>query len=347
MPNFEDQTTGSRKDDFEKAETSLEEIKKTQVGDLSLEELQALVAKRQELSGEKETIVEADHEEALGMEEGRNAAIAEAAQVEQARQEAARHAEEKAAAEAADAARAEALLAQIKSGEAPQAEAVEGSTISNQEPIEERLEAPRTPMFEKYGNTMRQAAGELVKVMKAMDENQEAINSAQYGTPEAKQLWDEQQALNDERNRLLDNVTGGNRVIEFENKSSVWSEQNKYESSEVRKYKAAAMSDPKTVMLLAEAGQLALDYRSREIGESLSSNAEFMAKLLKSLPNRNAAQYFWASCTGEARKSRELYIAAVQKNHLNYQFGPKEWTTDSKIQEIAIESGLSPMYLQK
>ena len=72
-----------------------------------------------------------------------------------------------------------------------------------------------------------------------------------------------------------------------------------------------------------------------------------MTELLDSLPDRNAAQNFWASCTGEARQSRELYITAVQKNHLNYQFGPKEWKKDPEIQQIAVKSGLSSVYLEK
>lgn len=81
MPNFEGQTAGSRKDDFEKAETSAMEIKKTimtkvlfpQPGDnLSEEELQGMIAKSKELDEEKKKIIEADHEEALGMEESRN-----------------------------------------------------------------------------------------------------------------------------------------------------------------------------------------------------------------------------------------------------------------------------------
>ena len=146
MPNFGEQAVGSRKDDFEKAETNLEEIKNTQVGDLSLEELQALVAKRQELAGKKEAIVDADHEEALAMEESRNVAIAEAAQAEQARQEALRQAEEKSVSEATDIAKAEALLAQIKNGEVSQAEtsvidvvALNNKIVRIQEPKEQQV----------------------------------------------------------------------------------------------------------------------------------------------------------------------------------------------------------------
>lgn len=249
-----------------------------------------------------------------------------------------------------DSQEAAALLAKLQGGtvESTPVEQVAGAVIEGTEPvaaentvdgrpIEEQIGAPKTAMFEKYGQVMRKSALELVSVVKAMDAKKEELKTVEFKSPQWQKLWNESEALNNQRNKLRN--------------EAMWSGvSQRGEEIDPDKYKKTAMSDPQTVLSLAESGSLGNGYSQGEgIGQvsgELRGNAEYMAKLLDLLP-ANAAENFWAQTQGEARQNKDLYLAAVAKNHLNYQFGNNEWKKDPEVQKAALASGLSPEYLQK
>jgi hypothetical protein len=215
-----------------------------------------------------------------------------------------------------------------------------------------KIGAPKTEMFKKYGERMHQAADKLVLVVKEMRENEKKLIEAEHGSAEWKKLWDENNALNDRRNELRSDATWGGKVIKFRGQKygeESYVQYEKYRSKETDAYNKTAMDDPYVVLRLAEADQLDRGYGNNEgigkINSSLRSNSEFMEKVLDSI-SRNGAESFWAHVEGKAN-NRELYIKAIKKNHLNYQWGAKEWKSDPEIQKVALESGLNPTYLYK
>ena len=233
------------------------------------------------------------------------------------------------------------------SGEAKVTEASisEGST-------EEQFEAPKTEMFEKYGKRMRGAASELVSVMKEWEVNNGKAYDKTLDMAERLKAQETRESLNDRRNQLLRDATFGAEVVQFRRQKTgeTYDEYSTYKYKTLDEYENTAMQDPQIVLNLAEAGQLGNGHHEKEgigrVDKKLRENPEFMRKVLELLPNRDAAESFWVHVSGKAR-TRELYIASVKKNHLNYQWGSKEWKTDPEVQKIALESGLDPMYLQK
>jgi hypothetical protein len=184
-----------------------------------------------------------------------------------------------------------------------------------------------------------------------MRANEEIMYNRDLDMAERLKAQDENKALNERRNQLRGDALSG---VEFRRQKTgeTYSEYSAYQHKAMDTYRETAMADPVTVMNLVESGELGSGYREGEgigqMSEKFRRDTEFMTKVLELLPAESgAAENFWVHTRGEARKNKELYIAAVQKNHLNYQWGPKEWKTDPKIQKIALESGLDPMYLQR
>jgi len=205
-------------------------------------------------------------------------------------------------------------------------------------------------MFEKYGQTMRQSADRLVEVVSKMKEKWDELVAA-GGTSQRPDLYEEHQALNDERNKLNSAIDYGNGVIKHAERKTneSWGDHENSKRKLHEEYRNTALSDPYTVMRLAEAGQLS--FKPSTSGEtfasaSLRGNVEFMSKLLDSLPDeRWSGEHFWSQVTGEAAKDRDLYIRAIQKQPTSYQYGSKEWKNDPEIQKVALESGLDSSYL--
>lgn len=208
------------------------------------------------------------------------------------------------------------------------------------EDIVEKLGAPKSEIFKQYGNAMRRDASALVPVVEQMRENKKKLNETEWHSPEWQKLWNENEALNDQRNALRDGAVYGRGIMSRDADSG---KDDRLRNA----YKEAAMDDPQTVLSLAQAGELGGGYRENEgigkISRRLRREPEYMMKVLESL-SPLAAEGFYPNVL---QPSRELYVAAVRKNHLNYQFGPKEWARDPEIQKIAVESGLDPMYLMK
>ncbi len=287
---------------------------------------------------------EGDHVEALEM----NKAFDESQAAEKAAQERAKIAEADKLSAEADAAAAAKLAEQIKSGNV--GVEVQSAEVVQDKPIGNTFEAPKNETFEKYGEKMRGAAAELVNVKKQMQANEKIMYSKELDMAERLKAQDENKALNETRNKLREDALFG---AEFRRQKTgeSYSEYSDYQRKTLDEYRDAAMQDPQTVLSMLESGELGNGYREGEgvgqISEELRENPEFMAKALELLPNGRAAENFWVHVKGEARNNSELYIAAVKKNHLNYQWGSKEWKTDPEIQKIALESGLDPMYLQQ
>jgi hypothetical protein len=214
-----------------------------------------------------------------------------------------------------------------------------------------KIGAPKTEMFEKYGERMRNAASALVGAMKEWRAHDDKTSDETLDMAERLKAQEIRKSLNERIYQLSRDASFGAEVIAFrrQKRDESWSEYHSYREKTCAEYKSTAMQDPQIVLNLAEAGQLGNGYRENEgIGQidgKLRENLEFMQKVLETL-SRKGAEAFFVHVQGKAR-TRELYIASVKKNHLNYQWGPKEWATDPEIQKIALESGLDPMYLKK
>ncbi|MBP7822520.1 MAG: hypothetical protein KA034_01760 [Candidatus Moranbacteria bacterium] len=292
---------------------------------------------------EDDKIFEA-HSEADQMNRDFDVADAQAKKAEQAA------AHEAIAAE--DAARAAALVERIKSGNiGGEVKPTEGVTTEvaqeeSTQDIVEKIGAPKTEMFEKYGEKMRASAAELAIVTREMRANEKKISDKNLDMSERRKAEAENNdVLNVKRNKLYDGLMGVDVDLRRQKTGETYDEYRNYKYKTMDEYRDTVMQDPQTVLSMAEAGQL----RNESIGqinERLRGNPEFMAKVLEALPTKIAAEGFFVHVRGEA-KTRDLYVAAVKKNHLNYQWGPKEWATDPEIQKIALESGLDPVYLKK
>ncbi len=230
--------------------------------------------------------------------------------------------------------------------EQPQ-EAIKGGIKFQEGPIEKSLEAPKTEVFEMYGEKIRQSAKELADVMKVIQVNEKTMYDQSLDMSERLKAQEADRILNGKRNALREKVLYGVGVRKIHSSYEDYDKEMRASTE----YKATVMDDPQTTLLLAESGQLGNGYREKEgIGQlsgRLRSNLEHMTKLLDALPSRDSAESFFVHCSGEARQNRDLYIAAIKKNHLNYQWGKKDWAQDPEIQKIALESGLDSMYLQK
>lgn len=351
------------------------------ITDMSDDEAEAFLAERKKLKTANEALKNEDHSEALTenekadaygeadtMNKDLDAAKAKAEEAANLKAEAlarAEQAEQDQMARQKEIDEATALAERIKNGtsirEVPDIVKTEGRENAEHsesagedlgtKPVEERLETPKTEMFEKYGSTMRKAADELVSVMRDWEAKRAEQIASEFNSPEWKRLTDEERALNDRRNQLREDAMWGAKVIKFRSQSSgeSWSQHSDYQSKELDAYQKAAMSDPYTVMRLAEASQLGQGYGENEgigkIDQKLRSNPEFMAKVLENI-SKSGAESFWAHVAGEAN-NKELYLAAIKKNALNYQWGSKEWKSDPEVQQVALESGLIPTYLYK
>lgn len=238
-------------------------------------------------------------------------------------------------------ARAAELLAELKG---------KPNTVATEKPIEERLEAPKTEMSEKYGAKIRQAAKELVNVVKELAVSDAKVKSLEYQSSAWSQALREYNAINNKRNKLREEATWDSGILRKQKSGESHTDYHNYQGKTLAEYKRTAMADPQAVLSIAEAGELGSGAGEGtgigEVNRELRSNAEYMTRMLDVL-DRRGAESFWAHCSGEAKQNRELYIAAIQKNHLNYQFGSKEWKLDPEVQKIALASGLDSIYLQK
>ncbi len=358
MPNFETKT--NPREDFDKNEEDVESIKAQFASAKSSEEMMALAKKMQELEGNKNEMVGNAQEEAEKENEQRDLG-AEMAKDKEAEILAAKELADLKLKDAAESAKkAEALLQRIK-GEVS-VEKTEPVAVENvgqakeigQKDLIEQIGAPKSEMFEKYGEKMRQAADDLVENRKAIEANEEARKKVEYGTPEWQKLWDEGRALNDRRNELASDAAWGSNVVKFreEKSNESWTSYGNYKSEELRQYRSAALDDPYVVLRMVEAGALGIDARGdglAYVSERLMGNSEFVREAFK-LAKKHEAGYsgwFWNNVTGEARRNKELYIEAIKTNHLNYQFGSNEFKKDPEVQRVALESGLNPVYLFK
>lgn len=351
------------------------------IADMSDDEAEAFLAERKKLKAANEAIKNEDHGQAL-TENEKVDAYEEAGQMNRDLDVAKVKAEEAANLKAEAVARAEqaeqdqvarqqeideatALAERIKNGtpgkEVPGTLEVEGGKSEERseptgenlgkKPIEEQIGTPKTEMFEKYGSRMREASSELVEVMKEMRANDEKKYNKNIDMAERLKAEAANTPLNDRRNQLLDDATWGSKVVKLRGQKAgeTWSEHVDYERKTLNEYNRTAMQDPQIILDLAEAGQLGNGYREGEgvgrIDRKLRSDPEFMAKVLENL-SQAGAESFWAHAVGEAN-NQELYLAAVKKNHLNYQWGAQEWKLDPEVQKVALESGLDPTYLQK
>jgi hypothetical protein len=88
---------------------------------------------------------------------------------------------------------------------------------------------------------------------------------------------------------------------------------------------------------MVEAGELGNGYQeNRGIGKispELRSNPEFMSLVLDKL-TAQGAWGFWAHAIGETANDKNLFIEAIKKNPINYQFGKTEWNRDPKVRYI-------------
>ncbi len=298
-----------------------------------------------------------DHEEALGINKEIDEAKAAGIRV----QEKAKFAEEaRLSAEADRAVAAEVLKKLQGSDTAPMpaektepmntesvAEASVEDAKDTDETLIEKIGAPDNETFKKYGSKMREAADALVSLKEKIIANDKKLKdeNLEFKSAEWKILWDENEALNDQRNELLSDATRGSKAIDLD----PYLRENERDA-ELKKYRETAMSDPYIVLHIVESGNLGYTHREKEglgkINAELRSNPEFMSRVLDKLSSR-AAEGFWAHTQGETAKDKNLYIKAVKKNHLNYQWGKPEWKSDPKIQKTALESGLSSAYLYK
>lgn len=214
-------------------------------------------------------------------------------------------------------------------GEPALAETVENDQGSAEavKPIEERLEAPQTRVFEQYGETMRKDAEELLSTVKARDEKYDEV-VALGGGQKNPELWAQYMALKEKGNILKEKVVFGTSPDE----------------KNFNAYKETAMSDPIVVLRLAESGNFGANEGVEKISSILRGNTEYMERILDVLP-ASSAQFFWRGVEGEAGQDKDLYIAAIRKNSANYQFGSDELKKDPEVHAAALAAGLHPVFL--
>ena len=331
------------------------------IDEMSDDETQAFLAERKKLKATNADLYDKMEGEARGEHKTFKTAEAQAVEAARLQAEAAartEQAEQDRLEREEDLAKATTLLETIKSGnlgaETTQtAQAAEsGVAAGSERPIEERLEAPETEMSEKYGERIRKAAKELVKVVKELEVSDAKLKSVDRQSAEWQPAVKEYNAINAKRNRLRSEATWDDTILRKQNSGETDTAYHNYQGKALGEYQQTAMQDPVAALALAEAGELSENGPPSEglgIGRAskeLRSNDEYMRRMLDVL-DQNSAQSFWAYTIGEARQDKELYLKAVRKNHLNYQFGSKEWKLDPEVQKIALASGLSPMYLQK
>ncbi len=213
-------------------------------------------------------------------------------------------------------------------------------------PIEERIGHPQTEMFKKYGEVMRQTVDKLFDAVKQRDSKHKEVLVAGGptggGPTKRPDLWKEYLELDDKVRQLREDALCGNKVFR---------DATDYDTRQM--YMETVMSDPNMVLRFAESGQLGYydnDFWNKmegigKVSEGLRGNAEFAKKVLDVIP-QDQAKFFWSHITGEARESKNLYIAAVAKNRANFQFGADEWKKDPEIQQLALAGGLAPESLK-
>jgi len=231
------------------------------------------------------------------------------------------------------------------------------------QPIEERIGHPQTEMFKKYGEAMRQTVDELFDAVKERDNKHNEVLSAGGptggGPTKRPDLWKQYLELDDKVRQLRGFDLYGDKVFKDAADRNIQGD----------KYIETVMSDPYMVLRLAECGQFYEDTGGETrsgtvtaaalfsgpnwkknggigiIGENLRGNAEFAKKLLDIIP-QDQAGFFYSHITGEAKKDKDLFIAAVAKSRTNFQFGSDEWKKDPEVQKIALAGGLAPESLK-
>ena len=356
-------TESTERDDFAKVEARLDEIKAINLGDMSDDDLENVMAERRALRAQKTEMVGNAQDEANAENKVRevydeatmenqkiDALEQQKAEAERVAAEAlaeAQQAEEKARAleerKNDDVEKIVALRAEI-TGEGKSAQEGAREVV-----VEKQQEEPKNEMFEKYGEKMRASARELVNVIREMTVKRGIMYNSSLSMEERLKAQGDERALNDKRNKLWGDALSG---VDFRRQKGTedYTEYRDYQHHAMDEYRRVALQDPETVLLLAESGELGDGYRPDEgigmVDEKLRSNPEFMHKMLGVLPTAGA-ESFWVHVRGEAMKDRSLYIAAIQKNHLNYQWGSDEMKKDPEVQKVALASGLDPVYLNK
>jgi hypothetical protein len=197
-----------------------------------------------------------------------------------------------------DAAKAAELLEKIKSGEiGGEVKPTEGVTTEvaqeeSTQDIVEKIGAPKTEMFEKYGEKMRLDSSRAAEIAREMRKNDAIKNNQDLNYEERLKAEKASFALNDKRNQLLDGTFFGTtdtrafrQALGLRNQKTgeAYIEYFDYLSKVLDEYYDTAMQDPITVMNLVEAGAINGDSIKR-IDEKLRSNPDFMRKLLEVLP---------------------------------------------------------------
>lgn len=233
-------------------------------------------------------------------------------------------------------------VAPVKNVEAVAVERVE----NNDDALIEKIGAPKNETFDRYGSKMREAADELVSLREKILTNKQKLDdkNLEFKSAEWQALWNDQTTLNNRRNELISNASRGGKIID---EDPYQHENNR--AMELKKYQETAMSDPYVVLRMVESDNLGYTHEKNEgigkISEELRSDSEFMANVLNKISSR-AAEGFWAHAAGGVARNKELYIKAVKKNHLNYQWGTNELKSDPEVKKAALESGLDSTYLQ-
>jgi hypothetical protein len=238
-----------------------------------------------------------------------------------------------------------------------------------QQALIERIGAPQSEMFEKYGSRMREAADELVLASKewkiannklrSLEKDYADADNDDAKKAEISKVYDEVKkevdTARDKFNQLRRDASFGAEVIpkSGQKMGETYMEADRRRDAELKKYNEAAMNDPYVVLRMIEAGAIGGDASGtglRGVAERLMSDTEFVSEAIKLASKDSQGSYdgwFWRNVSGEARANKELFIEAVKLNHLNYQFGSQEMKSDPEIQKVALKSGLSPTYLYK
>ncbi len=343
-------TESTERDDFTKAEARLDEINSMNLGDMSDDDLESVMVERKALRAQKTEMVGDAQDEANAENQKIDDLEQQKAEAERAAAEAlaeAQQAEEKARAleerKNEDAEKIAALRAEI-TGEGKPAQEEAQEVV-----VEKQQEVPKNEMLEKYSGKMRAFAQELLRVTKEMSAKQEIMGNDSLPMEERLKAQSENEALKNSRRELKESSL---RKPDFRRKKfdETYNEYSDYQYKEMDKYEQAEKGDPETVLLLAEAGDLGKDSSPNtgigKVDSKLRRDPDFMRKML-GVMSKNSAEAFWAHTEGDARKDKSLYIAAIQKNHLNYQWGSDEMKKDPEVQKVALASGLYPMYLKK